>query len=228
MAITVAALIAMPVLAYLKHREAQAHKPYRTRGRCGAVRNLRLSRLHHARRPRRKRGLSRRVDRFRGGAPRRADPHQRRTLGMARSHLRLLLQPLAARHHGRSRNHAKRRAPLFSPSQLPSFFATAMSCLTGISLLFSQSRPQQDLGTESARIRCLCPVGEACRRATSGSRCVLLGRRTRIAATEAMGLVAAVILFSINGLGDLLTVLSGRDVVKGGAGVLVASLFFSV
>ena len=36
---------------------------------------------------------------------------------------------------------------------------------------------------------------------------------------------AAVILFGINGLGDLLTLLSGRDVVKGGAGVLAASLF---
>ena len=35
----------------------------------------------------------------------------------------------------------------------------------------------------------------------------------------------AVILFGINGLGDLLTLLSGRDVVKGGAGVLAASLF---
>jgi hypothetical protein len=35
----------------------------------------------------------------------------------------------------------------------------------------------------------------------------------------------AVLLFGINGLGDLLTLVLYRDVVKGGSGVLIASLF---
>jgi len=35
----------------------------------------------------------------------------------------------------------------------------------------------------------------------------------------------AVLLFSVNGLGDLITLIAARDLARSGSGVLVASLF---
>jgi hypothetical protein len=105
------------------------------------------------------------------------------------------------------------------------FFATAMSCLTGISLLYPNPALNRVWELNRPAYVAFAPWGKLV-----GALLLALGV---FCAAAALGLLqrkrwawwAAVILFSINGLGDLLTVLSGRDVGKGGAGVLVASLF---
>jgi hypothetical protein len=105
------------------------------------------------------------------------------------------------------------------------FFATTMSCLTGISLLYPNPVLSRIWELNRPAYVAFAPW-----RKLVGGLLLALGV---CCAAAALGLLqrkrwawwAAVILFSINGLGDLLTLLSGRDVVKGGAGVLVASLF---
>jgi len=105
------------------------------------------------------------------------------------------------------------------------FFATTMSCLAGISLLFPNPVLSRIWELNRPAYVAFAPWGELV-----GALLLALGL---FCAAATLGLLqrkrwawwAAVILFGINGLGDLLTLLSGRDVVKGGAGVLAASLF---
>ena len=107
------------------------------------------------------------------------------------------------------------------------FLATAMSFLTGSSLLFP------NVGWH--RLWELNPAAYAFvarnqLQAIAGALLLALGIVTAIAGA---GLLRgrrwawwiAVAVFAINGLGDLLTMVVHRDVVKGGSGVLIASIF---
>lgn len=107
------------------------------------------------------------------------------------------------------------------------FLATAISFLTGSSLLFPEvawhrlwewNRPayaflsQEDVGTSAGVL--LLALGMVTAIAGWG---LLRGRR--------WAWWIAVAVFAINGLGDVLTMIVRRDVVRGGSGVLIASLF---
>jgi hypothetical protein len=108
-----------------------------------------------------------------------------------------------------------------------SFLATAISFLTGSSLLFPQvawhrlwewNRPAYAF------------VVEEHLQTMAGVLLLALGI---VAAMAGWGLLRgkqwawwiAVAVFVVNGLGDLLTILVQRDWVKGGSGVLIASVF---
>ena len=107
------------------------------------------------------------------------------------------------------------------------FLATAVSFLTGSSLLFPEvawhrlwelNRPAYAFLSQEH----LAPM--------AGALLLALGIVTGIAA---WGLLRgrrwawwiAVAVFAINGCGDLVTLVVQRDVVKGGSGVLIASVF---
>ena len=107
------------------------------------------------------------------------------------------------------------------------FLATTMSFLTGISLLFPNvgwhrlwelNRPAYAFLAQNHL------------QATAGALLLALGIATAMAGA---GLLRdrrwawwiAVAVFATNGLGDLLTMVVRRDVVKGGSGVLIASVF---
>jgi hypothetical protein len=105
------------------------------------------------------------------------------------------------------------------------FLATAASCVTGISLLFPHSILSRiwDLNRPAyvafARLGgfpgvLLLALGALC-----GAMAIGLLRRKRWAWW------AAVFLFSVHCLGDLVTLMFYGDVVKGGSGIVIASLF---
>lgn len=105
------------------------------------------------------------------------------------------------------------------------FFATAAACVTGISLLFPNSVLSWIWQLNKPAYVAFAPFGRI-----AG---VLLLALAALCLAMAVGLLerkrwawwGAVLLFGINGLGDLLTLVLYRDVVKGGSGVLIASLF---
>ena len=105
------------------------------------------------------------------------------------------------------------------------FFATAAACVTGISLLFPGSvlssiwelnRPAYVAFAPFRRVAGLLLL-------TLGALCAVLTlgvlRRKRWAWW------GAVLLLGVHCMGDLVTLVLYRDVVKGGSGVLIASLF---
>jgi hypothetical protein len=107
------------------------------------------------------------------------------------------------------------------------FLATAISSLTGSSLLFPQVAWH---GLWQWNRPAYAFLIEAHLQTMAGVLLLALGMVTGIAGR---GLLRgkrwawwiAVVVFAANGLGDLLTLVVRRDVVKGGSGVLIASLF---
>jgi hypothetical protein len=105
------------------------------------------------------------------------------------------------------------------------FFATAASCVTGISLLFPYSalswiwelnRPAYIAFARLGRFPGLLLLALA---VLCGAMAVGLLKRKRWAWW------AAGFLFGVHCLGDLVTLVLYRDVVKGASGILIASLF---
>lgn len=108
-----------------------------------------------------------------------------------------------------------------------SFLATAISFLTGSSLLFPQVAWH---GLWQWNRPAYAFVVEEHLQTMAG---VLLPALGIVAAIAGWGLLRgkqwawwiAVAVFAVNGLGDLLTIVVQRDWVKGGSGVLIASVF---
>lgn len=103
--------------------------------------------------------------------------------------------------------------------------ATAIAALVGTSLLI--------FGTLPDRIWSLNPparIAFSAHTRISGALLLLVGTATTAAAAGLMrgrrwAWLLALAIFSLNGLGDLITVLFKQDWIKGGSGLLIAGIF---
>jgi hypothetical protein len=124
-----------------------------------------------------------------------------------------------------ARDIAQKTPPALLVVAVALFFATTISCLTGISLLFPNPVLSRIWELNRPAYVAFAPWGKLV-----GALLLALGV---FCSAAALGLLqrkrwawwASVVVFGINGLGDLLTLVSRRDLVKGSAGVLVTSLF---
>jgi len=107
------------------------------------------------------------------------------------------------------------------------FAATVMAAVAGTSLLFPETfldriwelNPQAHAGFK--------PLGRA-----SGLLLLMLGVATGAAAAGLLrarrwAWLLAIAVFTLNGLGDFISLLIGGDLVKSGSGVLIAAIFLA-